>query len=319
MQKILGFISLLGNHAFESIRFIKYSNLFSLNTPEKLRGKIGFRYHSIEKGLINSSIRFRFGKEKLAKLLIYINIWISKDYSLNDSQFLSACSVVDSYIKLHELNNYDISDIVSVKDQEMIKKYSNKVPGGVVSYSISDYFKYTNSPFDKFSDSRHSVRHFNGIIVPDETIIEVIQLARNAPSVCNRQGFKVKLINNPALLSEILHIQDGLNATAETVKQCLIVSVDRAVFVSSAEWYQVFIDGGIFLQNLLYSLHFYQIAAVSLNWSKHYLLDKKIEKLINFPKSEKIVAMVAIGYPQEDIKVPQSLRKSVNEILDIIS
>jgi nitroreductase len=96
------------------------------------------------------------------------------------------------------------------------------------------------------------------------------------------------------------------------------VTVDRSIFVSSAEWYQVFIDGGIFLQNLLYSLHYHKIAAVSLNWSKHFVLDKKMERLIKLPPSEKIISIIAAGYPPEEFKVPKSTRKDVKEILEII-
>jgi nitroreductase len=128
----------------------------------------------------------------------------------------------------------------------------------------------------------------------------------------------VKLVNDPDLVKGALKIQTGLNATADTVRQLFVITVDRSVFVSSAEWYQGFIDGGIFLQNILYALHFYKIAAVPLNWSKHFYLDVKLHKLLQIPKSEKIIALTAIGYPQDLFQVPFSKRKEVSELLKII-
>ncbi|MDD4747754.1 MAG: nitroreductase family protein [Salinivirgaceae bacterium] len=319
MHKLIGILSLTVDHLFEFIRFVQFSNGFSLNSSDKLRGKIVFRYHSIEKGLINDPIRYRFGKIKIQKLLRYLSLWVERKYSTSDSQFLTACSVVKSYMDLHIINNIDISDIINEKENCLIDSFSGKQKGGTIQIQAKNYFNLALASFDQFSSSRRSVRHFNGQMVDVETIGKVIQLAGNAPSVCNRQGYKVKLINNPILAGEILKIQGGLNSTANTVRQLIIVSVDRSVFVSSAEWYEVFIDGGIYLQNLLYSLHFYRIAAVALNWTKHFFLDKKIEKLIGFPKQEKIIAIVAIGYPVDSFKIPFSQRKKVNETLDIIN
>ena len=79
------------------------------------------------------------------------------------------------------------------------------------------------------------------------------------------------------------------------------------------------LPGGIFLQNLLYSLHFYMIAAVPLNWSKHFKDDIKLENILGLPKSEKVIALVAIGYPVDNFKVPISRRKNIDEIFKIIN
>jgi len=318
MKYFLCLITLIFNHIFEFIRFVRYSNLFSYDTSEKLRGKIVFLYHSIEKGLINEPLRLKFGSAKIERLLFYLHLWVSKGYCLNDSQFLSACSVLMSYYELHQKHNLNIDDIISEENYSFLMRYSGKVKGGYIQLERNEYFAYSNSSFKEFSKSRHSVRHFSGEKVNNQLILDVIELARYAPSVCNRQGFRVKLVNNTKLVQKILKIQSGLNSTANLINQLLIVSVERGIFVSSGEWSQVFIDGGIFLQNLLYSLHYYKIAAVPLNWSKNFYYDKKVEKLIKFPKSEKIISIVAIGYPQNIFKVTQSSRKSVNEILKII-
>jgi len=55
-----------------------------------------------------------------------------------------------------------------------------------------------------------------------------------------------------------------------------------------------------------------------LNWSKHFYLDVKLHKLLQIPKSEKIIALTAIGYPQDLFQVPFSKRKEVSELLKII-
>lgn len=319
MQNIKSFIALFLNHLFEIYRFVKYANCFSINSEAKLQGKITFNYHSIEKGLINEPIRLRFGQAKIERLKMYLYKWVNVGYSLSNSQFLAACTVLKKYHELHAERETSIEDILNPSDVAFVSKHAEKQQGGTITCNKSDYFSFANASFRDFSNSRHSVRHFSNQLIEIETIKSVIDLAKNAPSVCNRQGYKAKYVNDDLLVKKILDIQSGLNTTAHLVKQLFVVTVDRSVFVSPAEWYQVFIDGGIFLQNLLYALHYHKIAAVSLNWSKHYFLDKKMERLINLNSSEKIISVVAIGCPPEMFKVPRSARKEVDEILEIIS
>jgi nitroreductase len=268
--------------------------------------------------LINDPIRLKFGELKIKKLVKFLKLWKDRGYSTSDSQFLAACSVLRKYIELHKQRQVDISEIISNSDIKTLKIIGENNQGGVINYTSEDYFQNSNASFNQFSNSRHSVRHFNGQWIESSIIKEVVGLARNSPSVCNRQGFRVKLVNDPDLVKGALKIQTGLNATADTVRQLFVITVDRSVFVSSAEWYQGFIDGGIFLQNILYALHFYKIAAVPLNWSKHFYLDVKLHKLLQIPKSEKIIALTAIGYPQDLFQVPFSKRKEVSELLKII-
>jgi nitroreductase len=292
--------------------------LFSINSPDKIQGKITFYYHSIEKGLINQPLRPRFGAEKIERLLYFLVLWIDRRYNLNDSQFLSSIEVLHRYHVFHQEIDVDINDIITSSALDLIKKYSNKKRGGVISYTSDTYFNHSQSPFKDFSNSRHSLRHFTTEIVKLNNVEDVISLARNAPSVCNRQGFRVTYISNYDLIQKALHLQSGLNATAKDVGNLFIVTVDRSVFVGSSEWYQGFIDGGIFLQNLLYSLHYHSLGAVPLNWSKHYTDDLNMKKLLNLNPAEKIIALVAFGHPLGEFKIPVSCRKEVSEILTII-
>ena len=318
MGKIISILALFSDHLFEFICFVRYSSSYSLNSSTKLQGRITFNYHSLEKGLINVPIMSRFGKAKISRLMNYLKLWVVRGYDVNNSQFRSGCAVLKKYFDYHAETGQEINDIISDNEIEFFSRYSEGQEGGTISFNCKDYFSSSHSGFNEFSVSRHSVRHFSAESIDYTTIKRVISLAGNAPSVCNRQGWQVTFITRKSLVDEVLLIQSGLNSTSESVKQLLVVTVNRGVFVSVTEWYQVFIDGGIFVQNLLYALHFHEIAAVALNWSKHYFLDKKLRKLIGLDPSEKVISVIAIGYPIEEFSVPRSKRKDVSEILKII-
>jgi len=98
----------------------------------------------------------------------------------------------------------------------------------------------------------------------------------------------------------------------------LIVVSDRSSFFSIGERNQLYIDGGIFLMNLLYALHFYKIAACPAHWGMNSDKDFELNKLLSLPDSEKVISLVSIGVPPNNFKTCLSLRRSSDEILKII-
>lgn len=319
MKLIKDALMLIANYIYDYVAFIKYSGVFFKNSEKKYLGKIIFNYHSLEKGLINEQIRYRYGKIKVEKLLKYIHIWVNNNYNLADSQFLTACSVLKKYFDIHKNNNVAINDYFSNENLLFIEQYAKNEIGGVYKFKSSNYFENSYNSFDKFSISRHSIRNFNKDIIPISIINEVIEIAKNAPSVCNRQSVKVFLIQDYLKVQKILKVQKGIEATAETINQLLILTSDMNAFVSPVERNQMFVDGGVFLQNLLYSLHFKQVAACALNWSKPFYFENDIRKFIDIGHNLRIIAVVAFGNPTENFKVPFSFRKNNDEILEIVN
>jgi nitroreductase len=318
LRKLKRFIFIWIHFLYDGFSYMKHSSVFNYRTQKKLEGKISFIYHSLEKGLINDPIRYRFGLAKVQRLILYLNIWVKRKYDTDNSQFIAACSVLVRYYQLHNEQLIDISDFFNDAFYKKIWSYYDVNAGGVIESIGNEYFNQSKLSFDLFSASRHSVRHFNGDLVPVEEITKVIELAKKSPSVCNRQSVNIKFINNRDLVQKILAIQSGLNTLAKSVNQLFVVTSDKNYFVSEGERNQCYIDGGIYLLNLLYSLHFYNIAACPLHAAFQYKSEIKVRKLLKMKASETIVAFVAIGYPAENFKFPVSKRKKTPEILQVI-
>lgn len=318
LRRLKRFIFIWIHVIYDGFSYLHHSSVLSYRTQKKLEGKISFIYHSIEKGLINEPIRFRFGMAKIIRLIRFLNLWMVRKYSTDNSQFVAACSVLVRYYQLHNEKLIDISDFFSNDFYRKIETYYDETSGGVIKSSLGKYFADSMLSFDLFSSSRHSVRHFNGDMVPVEDIRKVIKLAKKSPSVCNRQSVHIKFINNRELVQKVLAIQGGLNTLADSVNQLFVVTSDKNFFVSEGERNQCYIDGGIFLLNLLYSLHFYHIAACPLHAAFQYRSEISVRKLLKMKASETIVAFVAIGYPADSFKFPVSKRKKTSEILQII-
>jgi nitroreductase len=174
------------------------------------------------------------------------------------------------------------------------------------------------SSFEKFSESRKSVRNFTGNYIDDGLIEKAVSLSKNAPSVCNRQPSKVYYLKNKSKIDDVLEIQSGLNGFSKNINQLLVVTTDVNYYYSVGERYQFFIDGGVYLMNLLYALHFYKIAACPANWAKEKDDEKRIKQILPIKDSEKVICLIAIGEAEQTFRTTLSKRRDVSELLTII-
>lgn len=314
-------IKLFLNYIYDYNLIVKYSTVVSINCFENKEAMLILNYHGIEKGLLHQKIKPRFAKDRIQemhKLLedheIIKNILIS--------QIFIGYKVAIEYYEFHKKLNIDISDYFTKSQYlfycNLIKKIdSHSFVSGVQKISFEEFYA-KNDNFYNFSNSRKSVRHFTGEKISIDKIKNIIKLANNSPSVCNRQASKVYLLEDKVRINECLKIQGGFNGFTDNVNQLLILTVDRKYFYTIGERYQFYIDGGIYLMNLLYALHFYKVAACPANWGKEYISDNQVRKFVNIPQEEQIICMIPIGIATEEIAVTLSYRRTADEVLKII-
>lgn len=310
---------LIKNFIIDAILFYKHSNVFKKTSFKKIEALIILKYHSIEKGLLHNPIRYKFGKETVITLIILLNKEIVLKHK-NKSQIISAYLALCNYYELHLRNSIDISDYFSDDNYKLFKKLlsvENTKYTSTVNHNLKSYFGSNQNNFFEFSNSRKSIRNYTGKLIAHDIIYKAIDLAKNAPSVCNRQPVKVYLVENKNLVNKILKLQGGLNGY-DNISQLLIVTSDRSYFYSVGERNQLYIDGGIFLMNLLYALHFNEIASCPANWGMTSEKDVELKKLIKLPTSEKVISLVSIGIPIDSFKSCLSLRRTTDEILKIV-
>lgn len=298
--------------------YIKHSSVFKKDTYNKIESEITLRYHSIEKGFLHNPIRYRFAKERVEELLDYLK-FDDVNIHIKDVQIQSAILNLCVYYELHLSNNIDISDYYTIEEYEHLKSNLTIKEQPVKSHTSSEYFNFRLSNFEQFSKSRCSVRSFTGEKISIDVFQKVVKLANQAPTVCNRQGVSVNLIENKEKIDEILSIQGGLKGYSESLSQLIVLTSDRNYFYSIGERYQLYIDGGIYLMNLLYALHYYEIAACPAHWGMPIEADIKVQKIIGLNDSEKIICLIAIGKPVDKFKTTLSLRRLYNENLRVIN
>lgn len=309
-------IEILKDVLYDFNRYRIYSATFNkIADNNYLIGRIIAHYHVIEKGLSLPVIRYGFGKPTILNLIDLLKEYENLEYDKNNISFMSAIGTILNYIKFHE-NANEKEKIKEVILAFEIIKYKKSIFGGTEKLNKEEILEVINhSSYDKFFNSRYSVRNYSDKCVDIKLIYDAIKIAQKAPSVCNRQASKVHIICNKELQKEVLKIHRGNRGFGDTADKLLIVTSDLSSFLHSNERNQSFVDGGIFFMALLNALHFKGLATCTLNWSVNSIIDKKLRNTISIPKSENIIALITVGHYKDEFYVASSCRKDIREII----
>lgn len=283
--------------------------------PQKLKSQSNYeafltkQYHIVEKGMALPNPRKGFGKEKVSHLIQTLEEFESK-YS-NPQLSVYIRQVLKTYF---DRNSEVLDASFSSKIQNCIQKNDDVFPkGGVKIITKENIATATGFDYAGFVRSRTSVRNFSDEPVTEKEILAAVENARYTPSVCNRQSWKVHLYEGDTI-QQLLKMQGGNNGFSDSINKLLIVTTDLRKF-TRMESNQVFVDGGLFAMNLVFSLHHQQIASCCLNTCKPYTEEKRIQKIGNIPDYERIIMMIAVGKYLEEFEVAESVKNEPGEIL----
>lgn len=297
---------------YDKEMFLEHSNVLHQETQLKYVGRIVQLYHIIEKGLTMPDMRLGFGQPKLINLIDKCSAY-QKKYDTTNIQYQHALGVIAEYKKVHEEQLFPLEDSLVRKINLLLEKEPDvKVTHQLVK-TKDNYFEQQLAAFDKFSNSRHSIRNFSGEI-KSEQIEEAIRLAQNTPTACNRQPIRVHIIENKELIAKAFTIQNGNRGFGHLVDKLLVITADISSYQDSEERNLPYVDGGMYTMNLLYALHFNKVAAIPLNWCRTKEEDRKMRNVIAIPESEIIIVFVGCGNLPNDFKLAVSKRYHYKDI-----
>lgn len=171
---------------------------------------------------------------------------------------------------------------------------------------------------------RRSVRKFKEGAVARETMEEIVEIARWAPSWANFQVARYTLVDDPKLIKKLS--TDGVKGfvynvkTLEEAKGVAILSFVKGksgkldpekdeYATEKANIWEVF-DAGIACQTFCLAAHAKGVGTCILG----IIDDASISKIVGLPAEETVAALIVYGYEEGEHAQPTP-RKSVDEIL----
>lgn len=166
-----------------------------------------------------------------------------------------------------------------LKEQKNMLK-ENPVPLKIISEQPAFYLE----SLEHLSRNRVSVRNFQPREVSDEIVFNALEVARQYPSACNRQGAGLTIVKNMKLKKTILKMQAGMSGFTHEIP-------------------------------LLSIIHFSGVYSVPLNWAYRSLKnDRKLHQMGGLKDSLEVVCLLASGYPKFPVTVPSSPKREVTQL-----
>ena len=292
---------------YDKAQFMAHAGALHLDRKAAARAEIVMGYHVLEKGLTMPRRRLGFGKGAIVHLMNLIESF-ERRFG-DDPQVNHAVGVLRAYRELHK----DSPDPMPRLDA-FLAAHPDVPAAAQPHVKRDDFFSAKDAPFPAFAASRHVVRHFAGP-VPRETIAEAVSLALTAPSACNRQHARVHVIDDPALRDRLFAVQGGTRGFGADADKVIVVTADLSCVRWSWERHDGYVNGGIFVMNLCYALHYLGVAHCILHWSVSPDVDRDAHRFLDIPPNEAIVQVIACGMPPEEFDVASSPRLPVSDVL----
>lgn len=300
----------------ETIAFLYYSitkvlsDLKQLSKGQKRNFELLQLSHRIEKGLLIANPKPLWGWVKAYR--------INELLQFNNDKFSSktAKAVLSAYLNSKKQSSF-LED--REKCQEFFEK-TNFTP--IESQNIGGVIKIEKTPFsteeinaiEKLFYTRHSCREFSEEPVSAEVINHAIQMALRCPSACNRQPFKVYVVEPSVMEKEL-----GKKLQYQANK-LLFITGDVRAFISSEilDW---LISPMIFASYLTLSLHSLGIGCcvVRKDLVKNSRYNRIVEKVAGIEDNERLVLEINIGYYKPSYTVPFSNRAEIEDIVCYVS
>lgn len=287
-----------------------------------IEARVIFFSHQIEKGLSHKAFRYGFGLQALMNLSTAMaDLKACDPDAMNHNVvYRMSLAALHEYIQRHKDVGYDLTMARNMFESTTIWEEAVQftgLQGG--SYIVESVTKKDNrlKSFAELAKDRHAIREFSSAPVTVEEIRQAIDLARTAPSVCNRQPVRVHVTCNQNIIEQALRVQGGFRGYP-IPPALILVTADNQSFLFPTERNEGFVDGGLFAMQLLLSLESLGLAACPLNTMMNKHNEKMTRELMQVPDSEFLVMYIAVGHFPETISLCRSNRLPVGAIMSTI-
>lgn len=309
-------IELLQSFAYDWQRYRHFSGVFREHERGPLEARIIKTYHRIEKGLALAKPKPGFGVEAVTGLLNDLEFFVSH-FGANHSTE-RALNTLREYASFNQHHMVNIDWLLSRLDALEEQCSGGCHEGGTRLVSRVQILRDSRIDLSAFFAARFSIRQFSADPVDEHTIRAAVMMAKKSPSVCNREAGGVFVATSPAMKERLLRLQNGNRGFGDQADRVLVITSRLDTFLTTGERYQAWIDGGMFAMSLVYALHSLGVGSCCLNWSVDPTLDRSIHAIPGIPADHAVIMMLAIGNLPSELRVAQSPRRPVDEVLHFL-
>lgn len=291
-----------------------YSKDMQVDDRRGLEARLIFHAHALEKGLSHTELRLGFGKSAISALIATMGAYVKHGFPRDSKAYRAALSALKGYQSFHRGKQVVRTPLDSAPTWVLDEIESTESDlGGAMVVDRAAVGRPDQRTFVDILHDRHSVREYRDAPVSREAVEQAIAMATRSPSVCNRQGIRVRVCEDPAMVEDVLRIQGGMNGYPKP-PILIAITADVRDCLDFTERNQPFIDGGIFAMTLLLALESLDLAACPLNAMFSKSQDLEMRAALSMAPWEVPVVFISVGAFPDTVRVPKSFRYDAKEL-----
>lgn len=307
------------NYEYDMDKFVRYSSTKDINNdPVALTACLASVAHALEKGLAMEKPRAGFGLGKLPLAFACLKELEAGGNASVVTEGARGC--LRDYVEYHDRHGFPLPEMWETELRAIAAdQRSGTWPGGAATLSREEIELATAFDYDRFIQTRYSVRHFTGETVSHEAVQRAVGRALKTPRVCNRETRRVYAAYDPEMRERLLEFHHGNRGFGHMLGAVLIITSDLRGFDMVGERNQPWIDGGLFAMSLAYALHADRLGTCMMNWSEDYEHDQALRRVFNIPDNEVIITFLGVGHMPDRFHVAASPKPGIEEVLTELS
>ena len=298
--------------------FVK-NYMYAQETLSAIGYKILLLTHSLEKGMACQNKRY-FGIEKTSEL---INELLKYEKMCNDCcndfSYIVGINVLREYLSIYEANKWTNRDEY-LKVKKFIEDHSKvkKINLNCCELNKKEIIKFAKIDYDKFLQSRHSIRSFSDKSLIENDIVKAVDMALKTPSACNRQMCKIYRVKNKKKLDYVIQNAQGFGGFDTKNANVFIVTFEVSANYFVGERNQGWFNAGLFSMNFVNALHSLGIGSCFIQFGNSVKEEEMIKEELKIPQNERIAVLLAAGYYNDKNIITKSPRKNFEDLYSVI-
>lgn len=271
--------------------------------------------HRIEKGLISRPVRKSFAADYILRTVsTYANLVGSRESDAGETQW--ARDVLSRYfLATAESENprvlearrlwMNIQHAETVIDQDL----------SPFPYSPLDARGNQYGAISEVAHHRRSVRWFDDRRVPRTLVEQAAGVGLTAPSACNRQSYRIELIEDEELRKRVAGIPMGTAGFSDQIPLLGVLIGQHRGYEHHRDRHAIYVDGGLFSTGFILALESLGLSSCCINWPEIPSLNEQMCRALNLSKDERVIMLIAIGYAASEQLVPRSHKRDLKGII----
>ncbi len=186
-------------------------------------------------------------------------------------------------------------------------EYTAKVPYVKERLSDIDY-----EGLEQLVLQRRSVRWFEQKPVPRDEIDRALQLARQAPTACNRLPYEFRVFDDPDAVRMVSAIPFGAAGYGHNIPAIAVVVGKLESYFSPRDRHAIYVDGSLAAMQFILALETLGLSSSIINWPDFEPLERKMQKALDLDTSDRVIMLIAFGYAHPEGMVPYSQKKELD-------